>query len=120
MKKGSTIKSEPPLTPLKHTKTKLVGFESAPFPFHGVNPSTGRVFLTSARVGGAGHRTSSGEVYWEDRLLAEGPASFLHIPKSSICGDLLLMVFFLHGHGAILQRDVMIVNACRNKFQKPA
>ena len=45
VKKGSTIKSEPPLLPLRHTKTKLVEFENAPFPYHGINPNTGGPFL---------------------------------------------------------------------------
>ena len=106
VKKGSTIKSEPPLTPLKHTKTKLVGFESAPFPFHGVNPYTGRVFLDVSEGGRRGHRTSSGEVYWEDKTYSDSRV-LLHIPKGFDLRRPSLMVIFLHGHGAILQRDVI-------------
>ena len=56
VKKGSTIKSEPPLLPLRHTRTKLVEFESAPFPYHGVNPNTGRPFLDVSDGGRRGHR----------------------------------------------------------------
>ena len=106
VKKGSTIKSEPPLLPLRHTKTKLVEFESAPFPYHGVNPSTGRSFLDVSDGGRRGHRTSSGEVYWEDRTYSDSRV-LLHIPRGFDLRRPALMVVFLHGHGAMLQRDVI-------------
>ena len=44
VKKSATIKAEPPLGPVKHTKTKLVELQSAPFPFRGMAPNTGRRF----------------------------------------------------------------------------
>lgn len=106
VKKGSPIKSEPPLTPLKHTKTKLVGFENAPFPYHGVNPNTGRIFLDVNEGGRRGHRTGSGEVYWEDKTYSDNRV-LLHIPKGFDLRRPSLMVIFLHGHGAMLQRDVI-------------
>ncbi len=106
VKKGSTIKSEPPLAPLKHTRTKLVEFENAPFPYHGVNPNTGRSFLDVSEGGRRGHRTSSGEVYWEDKTYSDSRI-LLHIPKGFDLRRPSLMVLFLHGHGAMLQRDVI-------------
>ena len=106
VKKGSTIKSEPPLLPLRHTKTKLVEFESAPFPYHGISPSTGRPFLDVSDGGRRGHRTSSGEVYWEDRTYSDSRV-LLHIPRGFDLKRPALMVIFLHGHGALLQRDVI-------------
>ena len=106
VKKGSTIKSEQPLLPLRHTKTKLVEFESAPFPYHGINPSTGRPFLDVSDGGRRGHRTSSGEVYWEDRTYSDSRV-LLHIPRGFDLKRPALMVIFLHGHGALLQRDVI-------------
>ena len=106
VKKGSTIKSEPPLLPLRHTRTKLVEFESAPFPYHGVNPNTGRPFLDVSEGGRRGHRASSGEVYWEDRTYSDSRV-LLHIPRGFDVKRPSLMVIFLHGHGALLQRDVI-------------
>lgn len=106
VKKGSVIKSEPPLRPLKLTKTKLVEFEHAPFPYHGAVPSTGRPFLDVSDGDRRGHRTSSGEVYWEDRTYSDSH-TLLHIPKGFDLRRPALMVVFLHGHGALLQRDVI-------------
>lgn len=106
VKKGSAIKSEPPLLPLRHTRTKLVEFENAPFPYHGVNPNTGRPFLDVAEGGRRGHRTSSGEVYWQDRTYNDSRV-LLHIPRGFDLRRPALMVIFLHGHGALLQRDVI-------------
>ena len=106
VKKGSTIKSEPPLLPLRHTKTKLVAFESAPFPYHGINPNSGRPFLDVSDGGRRGHRTSGGEVYWEDRTYSDSRV-LLHIPRGFDLRRPALMVIFLHGHGAMLQRDVI-------------
>jgi pimeloyl-ACP methyl ester carboxylesterase len=105
VKKGSTIKSEPPLLPLRHTKTKLVAFESAPFPYHGTVPNTGRPFLDVSDSGRRGHRTFSGNVYWEDQTYSDS-RTLLHIPKGFDLRRPALMVIFLHGHGATLQRDV--------------
>ncbi len=106
VKKGSPIKSEPPLLPLRHTRTRLVEFESAPFPYHGINPNTGRPFLDVSDGGRRGHRTSSGEVYWEDRTYSDSRV-LLHIPRGFDLRRPALMVVFLHGHGATLQRDVV-------------
>ncbi len=106
VKKGSPIKSEPPFTPLRHTKTKLVEFESAPFPYHGTIPNTGRPFLDVSDGDRRGHRTGSGNVYWEDRSYSDS-RTLLHIPKGFDLRRPALMVVFLHGHGATLQRDVI-------------
>jgi hypothetical protein len=106
VKKASPIKSEPPLVPVKHTKTKLVALESAPFPYHGIVPNSGRSFLDTSDGGRRGHRTSSGEVYWEDKTYSDA-RTLLHIPKGFDLRRPSLMVVFLHGHGATLQRDVI-------------
>lgn len=106
VKKGSTIKSEPPLAPLRHTRTKLVEFEAAPFPFHGTVPNTGRPFLDVSEDGRKGHRGSNGTVYWEDQTYSDR-RTLLHVPKGFDLRRPALMVIFLHGHGATLQRDVI-------------
>ncbi|MGA7324160.1 MAG: alpha/beta hydrolase [Rhodomicrobium sp.] len=106
VKKGSTIKHEPPLGPLRQTKTKLVVLQSAPFPYHGVFPSTGRPFLDVSENGRLGHRTSSGNVYWEEKTYSDS-RTLLHIPRGFDARRPALMVVFLHGHGATIQRDVI-------------
>jgi hypothetical protein len=106
VKKGPAIKSEPPLAPLKHTKTKLVEFENGPFPYHGAVPSTGRTFLDVSEDGRRGHRTSSGTVYWEETTYRDR-RTLLHIPRGFDLRRPAILVIFLHGHGATLQRDVI-------------
>jgi pimeloyl-ACP methyl ester carboxylesterase len=106
VKKGPAIKAEPPLAPLKHTKSKLAEFQNAPFPYRGTVPSTGRAFLDVNEDGRRGHRTSSGAVYWEDQTYKDS-RTLLHIPRGFDLRRPALMVVFLHGHGATLQRDVI-------------
>ena len=106
VKKGATIKTEPPLAPLRHTRTKLVEFENGPFPYHGVVPSTERPFLDVNEDGPRGHRTFNGTVYWEDKTYGDR-RTLLHVPRGFDVRRPALMVVFLHGHGATLQRDVI-------------
>ncbi|MGO9459907.1 MAG: alpha/beta hydrolase [Rhodomicrobium sp.] len=106
VKKGPAIKSEPAVAPLRHTKTKLIEFQNAPFPYNGIVPSSGRHFLDVNEDGRRGHRTSNGAVYWEDQTYSDR-RTLLHIPKGFDLRRPALMVIFLHGHGATLQRDVI-------------
>jgi hypothetical protein len=106
VKKGSTIHTEPPLTPVRHTRTKLIEFENGPFPYHGTVPGSERPFFDVNENGRHGHRTSSGNVYWEDKTYKDS-RTLLHIPKGFDVRRPALMVVFLHGHGAMLQRDVI-------------
>ncbi len=104
VKKGPA--QQPALAPLKQTKTKLVEFVNAPFPYDGTVPGSGRPFLDVADGDRRGHRTSSGNVYWQDRTYSDR-RSLLHIPRGYDARHPALMVLFLHGHGAMLQRDVI-------------
>jgi hypothetical protein len=106
VKKGSALKQEPPLGPLRQTRTKLVEFENGPFPYEGKVPSTGRPFLDVNDEGRRGHRTASGNVYWEHKTYSDS-RTLLHIPRGFDPRRPALMVLFLHGHGATLQRDVI-------------
>jgi hypothetical protein len=106
VKKGAAIKSEPPFAPLKQTKTKLVEFQNAPFPFHGVVPSSGQPFLDVSEGDRRGHRIPNGTVYWEDQAYSDR-RTLLHIPRGFDLRRPALMVVFLHGHGATLKRDVI-------------
>ncbi|MBI4725467.1 MAG: alpha/beta hydrolase [Rhodomicrobium sp.] len=106
VKKGPAIKREPPLRPLRQTKTKLVSFQNAPFPYRGTVPSTGGSFLDVNENGRQGHRTSNGTVYWEDQTYSDS-RTLLHIPRGFDVRRPALMAVFLHGHGATLQRDVI-------------
>jgi hypothetical protein len=106
VKKGSAIKSEPPFAPLRQTKTKLVELQSAPFPYHGLVPNTGQPFIDVNEGGRRGHRTFSGAVYWEDKTYSDR-RTLLHIPRGFDLRRPAIMLVFLHGHGAMLERDVV-------------
>jgi hypothetical protein len=106
VRNAPAIKPEPPLAPLKRTKTRLVALENAPFPFHGTVPATGRPFLDVSEEGRLGHRTSGGAVIWEEAAYRDS-RTLLHIPRGFDLSRPALLVVFLHGHGATLQRDVI-------------
>jgi hypothetical protein len=92
--------------PLKATKTALVPFDTAPFPYHGTMPGSDAPFLNVVEAGRKGHRTGSGRVYWEDQTYSDNRV-LLHIPKGFDIRRPALMLVFFHGHGATLQRDVL-------------
>ena len=90
--------------PLPKAKTKLVEFDTAPFPYSGAVPRTGKPFLDVATNGRRGHKTSQG-VLWEDETFSDGRV-LLHIPPGFDARRPSLMVVFFHGHGATLGDDV--------------
>src|SRR5262249_22737124 len=52
--------------PLPRARSKLVEFQTAPFPYAGLVPRTNKPFLDVDENGRRGHRTGSGRIYWED------------------------------------------------------
>jgi hypothetical protein len=92
--------------PLKAARSELVEFNIAPpFPYAGKAPS-GRPFLdVTDEDGRRGHRTSRGGVLWEDVSFSDRRA-LLYIPKGFDARRPGLIVVFLHGHRATLERDV--------------
>ena len=92
------------MLPLKSPRTELVEFDLAPFPYEGRSPS-GRPFLdVTDEDGRRGHRTSRG-VLWEDVSFSDRRA-LVFIPKGFDARRPGLIVVFLHGHRATLERDV--------------
>jgi hypothetical protein len=93
------------LQPLKKARTALVEFNiAAPFPYEGRAPS-GRPFLdVTDEDGRRGHRTSRG-VLWEDVSFSDRRA-LMFIPKGFDARRPGLIVVFLHGHRATIDRDV--------------
>lgn len=93
--------------PLKQARTALIPFQTAPFPFRGNLPGSGNPFLNVSQEGRLGHATGYGRVYWEDETYSD-PRVLLHIPKGYDVRRPTLMVVFFHGHGATLERDVLM------------
>jgi len=91
--------------PLRAARSALVEFDLAPFPYYGINPRTSRPFMdVTDEEGRRGHRTARG-VLWEDDTFSDRRA-LLYIPKGFDARKPGLIVVFLHGHRATLERDV--------------
>ena len=93
------------VAPMRQTKTTLVAFETAPFPYDGTIARTDKPFMNISEGGRRGHRTPFNRVYWEDETYND-PRVLLHIPRGFDIKRPAVMVLFFHGHGATLERDV--------------
>ena len=93
--------------PLARAKSKLVEFDTAPFPYDGLVPRTGKPFINVVENGRRGHRTGTGRVYWEDETYNDRQV-LLHLPKGFDIRRPGLLIVFFHGHGAKLADDVYL------------
>ena len=82
--------------------TTLVSMKSSAFPYYGNNPASEAPFLN---VGGKGHRSYSGRVYWQDQTYNDNRV-LVHIPENFDVQKPGVIVVFFHGNGATLERDV--------------
>jgi hypothetical protein len=85
--------------------TSLEDFETAPFPYHGTDPASGRPFLNVGPAGHGGHVNFRGQLLWESETFSDDRV-LLHIPPSFDPKRPAVMVVFFHGHGANLAQDV--------------
>jgi hypothetical protein len=92
--------------PLKEAKTQLVAFNASAFPYRGLIPGTNKPFLDARDGRRLGHTTLRGDVCWEDQTYSDR-RSLLYLPAGFNPQVPSLMVLFLHGQGATLERDVM-------------
>jgi len=86
----------------KDELTTLVSMKSSAFPYYGNNPASEAPFLN---VGGKGHRSYSGHVYWQDQTYNDSRV-LVHIPENFDVQKPGVIVVFFHGNGATLERDV--------------
>jgi hypothetical protein len=93
------------LQPLKEAKTQLVAFNASPFPYRGTIPGTNKPFLDAKDGKRRGHTTSKGDVCWEDTTYSDR-RSLLFLPAGYNPQLPSLIVLYLHGQGATLERDV--------------
>lgn len=91
---------------LKQDTTTLASFATAPFPYDGVVPTTGKSFLDVEENERRGHRGSRGQIYWADETYDDNRV-LLHLPKGFSVQKPGMIVVFFHGHGATLERDVL-------------
>src|SRR6185369_5557087 len=100
--------SGPP--PLKEAKTQLVAFNASAFPYRGTLPGTRKPFLDVSDGKRRGHTTLKGEVCWEDIAYSDR-RSLLYLPAGYNPQLPSLIVLYLHGQGATLERDVAVRQA---------
>lgn len=92
--------------PLAQARSRLIEFETAPFPFDGAVPGREMPFFDVIENGRRGRRTSRGDVLWEDQTYADRRV-LLHIPEGFDIRRPSLLIVFFHGHGASLLDDVL-------------
>jgi pimeloyl-ACP methyl ester carboxylesterase len=108
-KKAAPIPPPKPPTgtlPLKQAKMQLVAFSASPFPYRSVVPDTDKPFLDTQNGRKRGHTTPTGDVYWEEPTYSDR-RSLLYLPPGFDLERPALIVLFLHGQGATLERDVV-------------
>jgi hypothetical protein len=96
--------------PLKEAKTQLVAFNASAFPYRGMIPGTRKPFLDVHDGKRRGHTTLKGDVCWEDTTYSDR-RSLLFLPAGYNPQLPGLIVLYLHGQGATLERDVQVRQA---------
>jgi len=96
--------------PLKEAKTQLVAFNASAFPYRGNLPGTSKPFLDARDGKRRGHTTLKGDVCWEDTTYSDR-RSLLFLPAGYNPQLPSLIVLYLHGQGATLERDVQVRQA---------
>jgi hypothetical protein len=94
-----------PLQPLKEARTQLIAFDASVFPYRGIVPGTNKPFLDAQEGPRRGHTTMRGDVFWEDTTYSDR-RSLLFLPQGFNPQLPALIVLYLHGNGATLERDV--------------
>jgi hypothetical protein len=92
--------------PLKQAKIQLVAFDASVFPYRSVIPDTDKPFLDARAGRKRGHTSANGDVYWEEPTYSDR-RSLLYLPTGYDPQRSSLIVLFLHGQGATLERDVI-------------
>ena len=96
--------------PLKEARTQLAAFNASAFPYRGTIPGTRKPFLDVKDGKRRGHTTLKGDVCWEDTTYSDR-RSLLFLPAGYNPQLPSLIVLYLHGQGATLERDVMVRQA---------
>jgi hypothetical protein len=92
--------------PLRAPRSALVEFDVSAFPYEGVVPRTSRPFFDVIDEDGRrGHRSARAGVLWEDGTYSDR-RSLLFMPAGFDVRRPGLIVVFLHGNRATLERDV--------------
>jgi hypothetical protein len=108
-KQKQATKKPPPAPsppPTQAARAQLVAFDASAFPYRSTIPGTNRPFLDARDGRKRGHTSLRGEIYWEEPTYSDR-RSLLYLPSGYDLRRPGLIVLFLHGQGATLERDVM-------------
>lgn len=86
-------------------RTALVPMRNTPFPYYGKVPGTSTPFLDVTSGARRGHTSARGGVYWEDATYSDHRV-LISVPPRFDPSKPVLIVVYLHGNGATLERDV--------------
>ncbi len=86
-------------------RTTIVRFQTAPFPYDGMIPDSGKPFLDTSQGDQRGHTSPRGGVYLEAQTYSDRSVLLALAPRFSIARSVI--VVFLHGNLARLERDVV-------------
>ena len=91
---------------LRKALSAIVPFKTSPFPYRGKLPDGSGPFLDVTSNGRRGHTSPRGGVYWEDETYSDR-STLLAAPRGFDPARPAVIVVFVHGNGATLQRDVV-------------
>lgn len=94
------------IPPLAQGRRALVPFNTAPFPYLGLVPATGKPFFEIQTEDRSGRRSRTGEVLWADVTYSDSRV-LLDLPAGFNANRPGVLIVFLHGNGATLERDVI-------------
>lgn len=93
--------------PIVATRMALVPFDHSPFPYDGIVPVKDVPFLDDVAGKRRGHMSPrAGKTYWEDETYSDR-RSLLVLPAGFDIARPGVIVVFMHGNAATLERDVM-------------
>jgi hypothetical protein len=93
--------------PLAEARMKLVPFDRSPFPYDGIVPVKDVPFLDDVAGRRRGHVSPrAGRTYWEDETYSDR-RSLLFLPPGFDPARPGIIVVFMHGNAATLERDVV-------------
>ncbi|MFO1085320.1 MAG: alpha/beta hydrolase [Reyranellaceae bacterium] len=94
------------MQPLLQARSQLVDFNASAFPYRGFLPGSTKPFLDVRDGGKRGHTNLRGDVFWETPTYNDR-RSLVYLPPGFDAQKPALIVLYLHGQGATLERDVV-------------
>ena len=102
---GHSLAQPMSAAPAAATRSQITAFETSPFPYAGSPPGQDKPFFDIEKDGRRGHSSPRGGIYWEDTTYSDRSV-LLFIPRGFDPARPGLLIVYLHGNLATLDRDV--------------